>query len=448
LSKNRIFQIVPLGRSSAEKPPLNILVLYADDWRNDTLGVEGNKIVKTPNLDRLATEGFRFTQHCVTTAICGVSRASLYTGQWMSRHGCTGFEMFKTPWKETFPGILRSNGYYVGHVGKWHNGEDPQQRYDFGRFYDGKHWYDNEHGGKIHVTKRNEKDALDFFEGLPEGKPFCLTVAFFAPHAEDKHRDQFLPQPESMELYKNVTIPVPLTATEEAWKRLPDFFNEKNEGRNRWQWRFDTPEKFQRMMKNYYRMVSEVDGTCGRILAELDARGLRDNTLIIFTTDNGYYHAEHGLADKWYPHQESIRTPLIVLDPRMDKTMVGKTNDDLVLNVDVAPAILAALQLDQPVKMQGRDFAPLYLGGDGQKPWRTEFFYEHPTLKNAEFIPASEALVRKDFKYFYWPEHNVEQLFNLEIDPREENDLVKNPRYQKQLKEMRLDFMRLKKAAK
>ena len=97
--------------------------------------------------------------------------------------------------------------------------------------------------------------------------------------------------------------------------------------------------------------------------------------------------------------------------------------------------------------MQGRDFAPLYRGG-ATKPWRKEFFYEHATLRNANFIPASEALVRKDFKYFYWPEQNVEQLFDIKNDPREENDLIKSPAHQKRLQEMRLRFMELKKAAK
>ena len=121
-----------------------------------------------------------------------------------------------------------------------------------------------------------------------------------------------------MTLYQDVTIPVPKTATDESFRRLPPFIaNEKNEGRVRWHWRFDTPEKYQTMMKNYYRLATEVDATCGRVLAELKKQGVLDNTLVIFTGDNGYFHAEHGLADKWYPHQESIRVPLIVRDPRM-----------------------------------------------------------------------------------------------------------------------------------
>jgi arylsulfatase A-like enzyme len=431
----------------AAKKPMNILVLYADDWRHDTLGVAGNAVVKTPTLDQLAGQGVRFTENCVTTSICGISRASLFTGQWMSRHGNRSFKPWNTPWEETYPGLLRENGYHVGHVGKWHNGRIPAKHFDFSRSYYGKHWIQQPDGTKIHVTQKNENDTMDFLKTRPKDKPFCLTVGFFATHAEDSNPKQFLPQPESMKLYADTTIPVPVNATQESFERLPDFVgNEKNEGRNRWRWRFDTPEKFQSMMKNYYRLATEVDTTCGRILEELDKQGLAENTLVIFTTDNGYYHAEHGLGDKWYPHQESIRVPLIIKDPRMPEKMQGKTNDEFTLNVDLAPTILAAAGIEAPQTMQGNDVSQLYMG-DTKPDWRQEFFYEHPMLKSNDFIPASEALVRKDFKYFYWPDFDREQLFNLKKDPIEENDLAENPAFAETLREMRTQFAKLKAAA-
>lgn len=431
-----------------EAAPMNILLLYADDWRHDTLGAAGNPIVQTPVLDQLAREGIRFTQNCVTTSICGISRASLFTGQWMSRHKNRSFGPWKTPWSETFPGLLRQNGYYVGHVGKWHNGKIPTEHFDFARSYYGTHWMTRSDGSRIHVTQKNEHDAVDFLRGRPTDKPFCLTVAFFATHAEDTNPLQFLPQPSSMELYADDVIPVATNATQASFERLPDFVgNEKNEGRVRWHWRFDTPEKYQAMMKNYYRLATEVDTTCGRILAELQKQGLDDNTLVIFTTDNGYYHAEHGLADKWYPHQESIRVPLIIRDPRMNAVYQGQTNDDFTLNVDLAPTILAAAGIDAPVTMQGKDLSPLYLA-DKRPDWRDEFFYEHPTLRSTDFIPASEALVRKHWKYFYWPDFDREQLFDLQADPMEENDLAVDPAHAGKLLEMRTRFAELKAAAK
>ncbi len=433
---------------AADDQPLNVLVLYADDWRHDTLGAAGNPVVQTPNLDRLASRGVRFTHNCVTTSICGVSRATLFTGQWMSRHGNTAFREFETPWEQTYPGMLRERGYYVGHVGKWHNGKFPEQHFDFGRSYFGKHWMKLPDGSQIHVTDRNEKDALEFLQQRPQGQPFCLTLAFFATHAEDANPLQFLPQPQSMQLYEDVEIPVAVNATDESFHRLPEFIaNEKNEGRNRWHWRFDTPEKYQTMMKNYYRLATEVDATCGRVLEELRRQGVLDNTLVIFTTDNGYYHAEHGLADKWYPHQESIRVPLIIADPRLPEDRRGQLNDALTLNVDLAPTILAAVGLESPPRMQGRDMSPLYL--DEQPPvWRDDFFYEHAIIRDVNFIPSSEALVTKDWKYFFWPDFGREQLFDLRSDPIEENDLASHPDQARRLSEMRARFAELKAQAR
>jgi arylsulfatase len=424
--------------------PLNIVLLYADDWRHDVLGVAGHPVVQTPRLDQMARDGVRFTNSYVTTSICGVSRASLYTGQWMSRHGCRGFTEFQTPWAETFPGLLRDNGYHVGLVGKWHNGAFPADRFDFARSYSGRHWFQID-GESIHVTQRNQNDAFDFLRTRPDGKPFCLTVSFFAPHAEDGHPNQYLPQPATKDLYANVEIPVPANANEESWQRLPPFFDENNEGRRRWGWRFDQPEKYQTMMRDYFALITEIDTVCGEIVDELRRQGVLENTLMIFTTDNGYFHGEHGLADKWYPFEESIRTPMIVLDPRMPREGRGKIAEQIVLNVDIAPTLLTAVGIERPARMQGCDFATCYLN-DKVEDWREDFFYEHPPLR--DIIPPSEALVSLDWKYMFWPDHDYEQLFDLRNDPQEENDLARNPDYQARLEELRRRFQQLKAMAK
>lgn len=439
---------IPGFSIAAAEKPLNILILYADDWRNDTLGCAGNPIVLTPNLDNLAKKGIRFSHNYVTTSICGVSRANLLTGQWMSRHGNQAFAMFKTPWEQTFPGLLRKNGYYTGHVGKWHNGVFPKDKYDFGKSYSGNHWIKNSTGEMIHVTKKNQIDALEFLDLKPSDKPFLLTVAFFATHAVDGNPKQYLPQPESMEFYKNITIPIPKTATDEHFRKLPAFIaNEKNEGRNRWHWRFDTPQKYQEYMKNYYRLATEVDDTCGKIIADLEKRKLLDSTLVIFTTDNGYFHGEHGLADKWYPYQESIRVPLIILDPRMARSNAGSINDEITLNVDLAPTILNASKVEIPKTMQGRDLSPLYLE-KSITSWRKEFFYEHAIIKNKEFIPASEALVQKNIKYIYWPDYATEELYDLTKDPFEEINVIQNENYKDILEQSRTRFKELKAEAR
>ncbi len=428
--------------------PLNIVVLYADDWRYDVIAAAGHPVIKTPHVDRLAAEGVLFTQNRVTTSICGVSRASLYTGQWMSRNGCTGFDMFTTPWEETYLGLVRDNGYHLGHIGKWHNRPLQEEKFDFCRSYHVFHWHRMEgESHLVHVTTRNENDTLDFLRGRPRDQPFAVTVCFFAPHADDSHPQQYLPMPESFELYRDVDIPVPPNATEESWNRLPPFFTEENEGRARWRLRFDTEGKYQEMMKNYFRLITEVDAAIGTILAELEEQGVLDETLVIFTSDNGYYHGERGLADKWYPHEESIRVPLVIRDPRLPEERRGMRNDDFTLNVDLAPTILAAANIPAPERMQGTDIAPLYLQEDPPE-WRQEFFYEHPTIRDESFIPSSQALVRKDWKYFYWPGHDYEQLFHLETDPLEENDLARDPAHADKLAEMRARFKELREKAK
>ena len=168
---------------------------------------------------------------------------------------------------------------------------------------------------------------------------------------------------------------------------------------------------------------------------------------MIFTTDNGYFHGEHGLADKWYPYEESIRVPLIVRDPRMAKDLRGKRNDDFVLNVDLAPTILSATGVAAPATMQGRDFAPLYLAS--QKPdWRSEFYYEHATIRNTDFIPSSEALVQKEMKYLRWPDFGHEELFDLQKDPMEEHNLASDPAHASTLASLRTRMEELKAQAK
>jgi arylsulfatase len=440
--------IPALHAQSTESPQPNIVLLYADDWRHDTLGCAGHPVVQTPNLDALAKDGVRFTRACVTTSICGVSRATLLTGQWMSRHGNRAFGPFQTPWADTFPGRLRANGYWVGHVGKWHNGPFPKDRYDFSRAYDGRHYVTNADGSRTHVTRKNEADALEFLQQRPPRQPFSLTVAFFAPHAEDGDPKQYLYQPESEPLYRDAAIPLPLTGDDDHFRRLPPFLaNEQNEGRRRWRIRFDTPDMYQNSMKAYYRLVSEVDAACGSILAELRRQQLLEQTLVIFTTDNGYFHGEHGLADKWYPYEEAIRVPLILRDPRTPASRRGTSCDEFALNADLAPTILSAAGVEIPTGMQGRDLSP-FVFGETPSDWRDEYFYEHAVIRNVDFIPSSAALVRKDWKYIVWPDFEREELFDLVHDPRETHDLSRDPNQAERLAEMRGRFAERKEQAK
>ena len=409
--------------------PLNIVVLVIDDMRWDSIGAAGNRVVRTPQLDRLAADGIRFTQARVTTSICMVSRATLLTGQYMSRHGIDRFGKPLTPeaFATTYPGLLRRAGYWTGYVGKYDVGAPRPSDFDFVRAYHGRHWLEGDGGERVHVTEQNARDAADFLRARPKDKPFLLSVGYFAPHAEDSAREQYLPQDWSAEAYRGARVPRPLLGRPEFLEALPPFLSaDANEGRVRYKWRFDTPERYQEYMIRYYRLITEVDTAVGRLVDDLKAQGVYDNTLIVFIGDNGYFHGERGLADKWYPYEQALRVPLVVRDPRLPARRRGMTSDRLALNLDVAPTIVAAAGIGVPETMQGRDLGPLYLTGPAPK-WRDEFFYEHPTITSRDRIPTSLAVVRQDWKYVSWPEFEHVQLFDLRKDPNELTNLASQP---------------------
>lgn len=426
----------PAGQSASA--PLNVLLLVMDDVRWDAIGAAGNPIVRTPSIDALAAEGVRFTQARVTTSICMVSRATLLTGQYMSRHGITAFGRPLSPaaFADTYAGTLRRAGYWVGHAGKYDVGTPRQEDYDFLRAYHGRHWL-TAGGERVHVTEQNARDALEFLRARPRERPFALAVGFFAAHAEDRAPEQYLPQDWSARFYEGLTIPPPLRGDPIYRQALPPFLSsEANEGRIRYHWRFDTPESYQAYMTRYYRLITEVDEAIGRLVQELKTQAVYERTLIVVIGDNGYFQADRGLADKWYPYEESIRVPLVVRDPRVPAPARGRTLDRLALNIDIAPTLVAAAGLPVPSPMQGEDLSPLYLS-NAPPAWRDEFFYEHPTVLSTDRIPASKGVIRRDWKYVFWPERQHEQLFNLNDDPGELRNLAGEAAAAGRLDEMR-----------
>jgi len=221
---------------------------------------------------------------------------------------------------------------------------------------------------------------------------------------------------------------------------LPKFLQmDKTAAVSRFRLRYGSQEHYQESMKNMYALITQVDQACKEIVDEVKKQGLLDETMIIFTADNGMFNGAHGLAGKWYPYQESIRVPLIIHDPRMPKSKRGTVNDDFTLNVDLAETILGAAGLPPHPDMQGRDMADLYLEDREdirkERPWRDEFFYEYDT--DGRYIPGSRALVRKKFKYIDWYDRGHEQLFDLEEDPFEFTDVKDRPENAKIVEEMR-----------
>ena len=437
-------------RQNQERP--NIVLFYADDWTARILG-KLNPHVHTPHIDAMADNGVLFSHNCVTTSICWISRASLVTGMYAGKHRHMkpfSDAMFDevVPWNETLYPQLKHAGYHTGFVGKWHANQPREllaQAWDHSLLYFGHHWMQR-NGTVRHVTELNRHDALHYLRHVrprssgngAQQQPFALTVSFFATHAEDgqDYPDQYQPQNWSKSLYDgaNGTIPLAKTATDQHWRDMPWFFDERNEGRQRWRKRYPTADHYQDTMVKTFRMATEVDEACGAIVAELKRQGVYNNTILVFTSDNGNFHGEHGLADKWYPHEESIRVPLVIQDPRLPPEARGVVVDEMTLSIDVAPTLLSAAGIPVPAGMQGRDMADLYLRrpppGDRDRAWRQDFFYEWTqgdpiTSENHTFghIPAVFALVRKDYKYFYWPAAQYEQLFHVADDPWEEFDV-------------------------
>jgi arylsulfatase A-like enzyme len=219
-------------------------------------------------------------------------------------------------------------------------------------------------------------------------------------------------------------------------ERLPPFLrSDSTEARLRWQLRFATPGMYQTSVKYYYRLLTQVDDVVGEIREALRRRGVEDNTVIVFLGDNGFFLGEHGLAGKWYGYEESIRVPLILYDPRLPGSRCGQVRDEMALNVDVAPTLLAAAGLPIPAQMQGRDLMPL-LGGE-RVAWREDFLFEH-LFRHAR-IPHSDGVVAGRYKYpRYIDETPVhEQLFDLAADPGETENVTGRPQYAEVLRRMR-----------
>lgn len=428
------------------RPP-NLIFLLADDYRWDCLGCMGNNLIQTTNLDAMAGEGVVFDNAYITTSICAPSRATIFSGQYVCRHGINDFnKTFTIPeFEATYPQRLRASGYSTGFIGKYGVGEVmPEEAFDYWRGFGGQGRYEqkDEHGTYKHLTRIQQDQALEFLDSFGAREPFCLSVSFKAPHCQDGDPRQFIYDPVYESLYQDITIPRPDYLLDTYSERFPEFFRGENEARRRWDIRFSTPELYQEMVKSYYRLIAGIDDAVGAIRRQLEKAGLAENTIVVFTSDNGFFLGEFGLAGKWFGYEPSIRVPLVVFDPRLPAERRGTRCDDIVLNVDMAPSLLGMAGITTPDTMQGRDITPLLRGNT--VPWRKDFFYEH-TFEHPD-IPKSEGVVSKEYKYLRYIDQDpvYEELFDLRADPHENNNLVTNPQHQDLLETMRLRYAELK----
>ena len=426
----------PAAAAGGDERP-NILFVLTDDQRFDTMGCAGNPVIKTPNLDRLARDGVRFDRAFVTTPICAASRASILTGTFERTHTYT---FTKPPLARPFIDLsytvlLRQAGYRTGFVGKLGVAVEKgveKEMFDFAKLTNFP-YFQKVNGVERHLTEIEGDHVVEFLRGVKPDQPFCLAWCPWAPHADDGNPKQYFWPPAVDHLYEDVEIPVPEMAAPSYYEAQPEFLK-NTMSRTRWAWRFDTPEKYQSMVKGYYRMISGVDLVLGRVLAELGRLGLAENTVVVMSSDNGYFLGERGYADKWLMYDLSINVPLIVFDPRAPREDRGLVRRELALNVDLPATFLDLAGVKIPEKIQGRSLMPLL--GRSRPAWREDIFCEE--LWDHPEIPQSECVRTEGWKYIQYPKHpEYVELFDLAADPQEKRNLAGEAAHRPRLEDLR-----------
>ena len=436
--------VVLLSPALADDPP-NIVFFFTDDQTTSTIGCYGNPIVQTPNIDGLAERGTRFENAFVSHSICWVSRTTILTGLTGRSYGTPGnHEQARAEAVETlYSDILRDNGYRTGYFGKWHakmpKGYKQADHFDEFEAIGRNPFYKEMPDGTLrHETELIVDKGIEFVKNQPKGKPFALNMWFNACHAEDKDRRPGIGHfawPRAVDgMYEDTEMYRPKLDDPAIFEALPSFL-QTTINRERYFWRWNTEEKYQTNMRAYLRMVSGIDGAIGRFMDALEEAGLADNTIIVYSADNGYHMGNRGLAGKWSHFEESLRVPLIVCDPRVEESRRGQVTDAMALNLDLPSTFLDWAGAEIPERYQGHSLRPVV---DSGKPddWRTETFHEHFAVRTR--IPAFEGIRNENFKYVrYIDDDNYEFLHDLENDPDELVNLVDDPKHADTLKQMR-----------
>ena len=418
----------------------NIIFILTDDQRWDAIGHAGNEVIQTPHMDSLAAQSTYFHNAFVTTPICAASRASIITGLYERTHSFTfGTPPLKSSYIDrSYPHLIKEAGYQTGFFGKLGmNLENSRDTSLFDEIWTARtDGYFRLHGpgGKehIHLTDLTTDKAIDFITRRDEDKPFCLSISYNAPHADDQSVQQYFWPERNNHLYTDIVIPDPELGDPKFLNELPSFVSDSTTiSRIRWHWRYNTPEKYQRMVKGYYRMISTIDDNLGRIRNQLESQGLSDNTIIIWIGDNGYFLGERSLAGKWLMYDNSLRVPLMIYDPEVKAT----AKYELALNIDIAPTILSYAGIASPKIMQGISLNQR--AKDIAIEDRSSFHCEHHY--DNKYIPKSEGIRTSKWKYFRYIDHpEVEELYDLENDPLEISNLVSKLKFKYQLNLMRM----------
>ena len=344
MNKGTIALLCLLQVSSVAFGKPNIIFFLADDQRNDVLGCYGNELIQTPTIDKLSAEGVRFENTFCEVPICAASRSTLFTGLSQRTHGYNFTEppVSAEHMATSYPMVLKGAGYRIGFAGKYGmEFEKPGMKNQFDFFKPiGRNPYLKKmpDGSLRHETDLCGDAAIEFLESNPSDTPFCMSVSFNASHAEDSDRRPgfHFQWPESTDgLYEELEMPAPNLGDEKYFKAMPSFLQDQKElSRERYFWRWDTPEKYQVNMRAYYRMITGIDNAIARVLETLKAQGLDQNTIIVYSADNGYLMGDRGTAGKWNHYEQSLRIPLVVYDPRLPESKrVGWCRSSLTTSI-------------------------------------------------------------------------------------------------------------------
>ncbi len=413
----------------AQRRPPNIVYILSDDHRFDFFGAMGQPWLKgkTPNMDRMAERGIHFRNSFVTTSLCSPSRATILTGQMLFRHGVVNNSTDLPDSLPTFPRLLQQAGYRTGFLGKWHMGDqNPNPRPGF------DHWVSFRGQGAyfdppVNVNGREEKrkgymsdilteEAAGFLKASKE-KPFCLYLS----HKNVHH--PFTPPPRHAGAFRNLEIPYPETYpdTEALREGKPEWVLRQ---RNSWHGAgnaMDTPGGFEKMYRGYCESLLAIDESIGTIRDELNRLGLAENTLLVYHSDNGHLHGEHGLIDKRVMYEPSIRVPLLMECP----SLVSKPREveAMATTLDVMPTLLDIAGAPVPDGLPGRSLRPWLEGRD--VPWRDEFVYCYYWEREAPMTPTIFGLRTRTQSFIttqgVWDRH---ELYDLQSDPQQKKNLL------------------------
>jgi arylsulfatase A-like enzyme len=462
----------------AERP--NIVFIFTDDHGAQAISAYGSNRNVTPNIDRIAREGVRFDNCFVTNSICGPSRAVILTGKFNHLNGQTTNAHRFDGSQQTFPKLMQQGGYETAMIGKWHLKSDPTgfNYWDIligqGPYYNPQMIRNGERVKRVGYTTDIITDlALDWLEnGRDKDKPFILMCQHKAPHRNwqpgPAHINDFsdidIPEPKTLfddwsgrgtaasqqkmtvanhlsEFDLKLTPPRNLTPEQlEVWNNAYEpknkAFREANlTGDDLVRW------KYQRYAKDYLRCIASVDDSVGRVLAYLDESGLADNTIVIYSSDQGWYLGEHGWYDKRWMYEESLRMPFIARWPGVIEP--GTTNRDLAQNLDFAPTFLELADIEIPGDMQGASLVPL-LKGQTPDDWRTSIYYHYYERPGSHNVARHYGVRTDRYKLICFYRLDEWELYDLEKDPDEMTSVYSDPAYAAVVDELKVELDRLR----